>query len=42
MKNLVLVLGSSNDDQGNLSDIALDRLNCAYGFKKSHKRISKK
>ena len=32
MKKLVLVLGAPNDDKGNLSNIALDRLNCAYDF----------
>lgn len=32
MKNLILVLGAPNDSQGNLSNIALDRLNCAYDF----------
>lgn len=30
MKNLILVLGAPNDENGNLSSIALDRLNGAY------------
>lgn len=30
MNNIILVLGSPNDEQGNLSQIALDRLRCAY------------
>jgi len=32
MKYLLLVLGAPNDVHGNLSNIALDRLNCAYDF----------
>lgn len=34
MKKLALVLGAPNDAQGNLSNIAMDRLNCAYQFYK--------
>lgn len=30
MKNVIIVLGAPNDDEGNLSVIAQDRLNCAY------------
>ena len=30
--NIVIVLGSPNDDEGNLSIIAQDRLNCVYDF----------
>ncbi len=39
MKNLLLVLGAPNDDEGNLSDIALDRLNCAYEFYKYNEDV---
>jgi len=32
IKNLLLLLGSPNDDQGNLSVMALNRNECAYNF----------
>ena len=30
MTNIIIILGAPNDDDGNLSIIAQDRLNCAY------------
>ncbi|MDU1892548.1 MAG: YdcF family protein [Dysgonomonas sp.] len=39
MKKIVLILGAPNDDQGVLSNIALDRLNCAYEFYKCNDNV---
>lgn len=36
MKSRLLLLGSPNDNRGNLSQIAIDRVNCAYGVYKSN------
>lgn len=36
MKSILLLLGSPNDNRGNLSQIAIDRVNCAYGVYKSN------
>ncbi|ULT24474.1 YdcF family protein [Sphingobacterium sp. E70] len=32
MNNIIIVLGAPNDARGNLSQIAQDRLNCAYNL----------
>lgn len=32
MTNIIIILGAPNDDKGNLSAIAKDRLVCAYNF----------
>lgn len=37
MKHLIMVLGSPNDNSGNLSRIALDRLNCVLDLYKNEK-----
>lgn len=39
MKTIILVLGSPNDDLGNLSEIALDRLNCVIDLYDKDKEI---
>lgn len=36
MKCIILLLGSPNDDKGNLSQIAKDRINCAHSVYKSN------
>jgi len=36
MNNIILVLGAPNDAQGNLSQIAQDRLNCAYNLHRAN------
>jgi uncharacterized SAM-binding protein YcdF (DUF218 family) len=40
MKSLILVLGSPNDKNGNLGQIALDRIGCAYGLYASNSNIA--
>lgn len=40
MKKLVLILGAPNDDKGNLSRIALDRLNCAFDFYRCNDEVT--
>lgn len=41
MNHIILVLGAPNDESGNLSQIALDRLECAYSLytNNEHTRI---
>lgn len=39
MKSILLLLGSPNDNKGNLSQIAKDRNNCAYELYKSNNDI---
>lgn len=39
MKRIILLLGAPNDDFGNLSKIALDRADCAFGIYSNNESI---